>query len=344
MLHIEEIFPENFPPEYESGQLKYYRITDDLTGMEVMLTNMGASVLEIKTRDRTGTLESIVKGFSSFDEFMNDPSYRGRTIGRWANRIKKGIVALPRSMQGRKYILDRNENENTLHGGNEGWSHKAWDVINVIEEEGRAGLVFRLKSEDGDMGFPGNVDVLVSITLAHDAKTEENELRFSYAAATDKNTFINMTFHGYFDLEPGSLKKKQELTTNASQYLELKSNLPTGKIIDVAGTGFDFSKGKPVGYSKTGFYDDCLVFPEDEAGWAKIYSSKTGRYVHMTTTEKSFQLYTGNPAGIALEAQKPVNCLNMPEWKRFYIDAFTTKQKPYLQQTIYRFGIDSADK
>src|ERR1051325_2192448 len=151
------------------------------SGMEVAITNFGATVQAIKVADKSGEVGDVVLGYDSLDGYLTkqDP-YFGAVVGRYGNRIAKGRFAL----DGKQYALATNNGPNSLHGGNKGFDKRVWEV----KESGADHVTFQYISPDGEEGYPGDLDVTVKYTL-----TGNNELKIEYAATTDKPTVLNIT-------------------------------------------------------------------------------------------------------------------------------------------------------
>src|SRR5690606_6412382 len=103
------------------------------------------------------------------------------------NRIAKGKFTL----NGEDYTLPINNTPNHLHGGPEGFHNQAWDVKSVNDTS----IVLGYLSKDGEMGYPGNLDVQVTYTV-----TANNEVKIDYLATTDKSTPVNLTNHAFFNM------------------------------------------------------------------------------------------------------------------------------------------------
>jgi aldose 1-epimerase len=223
----------------------------------------------------------------------------GAIVGRYGNRIADGKFTL----NGKEYQLTRNEvtRDGHLHGGAVGVDKRIW------HDRVRQGKQLRLTVQlaDGEEGYPGNLDVTVTYTL-----TADNRLSIRYEATTDKTTPLNLTNHSYFNLGGFASGKifDHVLTMDADGFLETDDELiPTGNIVPVAGTPFDFRKGKAVGadfYADyealhlAGGYDHCMVFSENNSDEvvlrATLYDPKSGRTMRMLTNQPCVQLYTGN--------------------------------------------------
>src|SRR5690606_33042677 len=106
---------------------------------------------------------------------------------RYGNRIAKGRFTL----DGKEYQLPVNDGPNSLHGGDKGFDKQVWDVT----PNGPASLTLRRTSPDGEMGYPGTLDVEVTYTL-----TDDGAFRIDYLATTDAPTVVNLTNHTYFNL------------------------------------------------------------------------------------------------------------------------------------------------
>ncbi|NOR76460.1 MAG: galactose-1-epimerase [Draconibacterium sp.] len=211
--------------------------------MEVALSNFGGIISSLKTPDRNGDLTNIVLGFDSVEEYQSEQylkncHYFGCIVGRVCNRISKGKFTL----NGKQYTLPVNNEDRHIHGGIEGFDKKIW-TAKTIEESEQVGIQLTYFSKDGEEGYPGNLETTVNYFL-----TSENELVIEYYAKTDQPTIINLTNHSYFNLTGGAGNVLNHyLTIPASTYTELENLMPTGRILPVEKTPFDFRKEIKVG-------------------------------------------------------------------------------------------------
>ncbi|HEY0669454.1 MAG TPA: aldose epimerase family protein [Sphingobacteriaceae bacterium] len=322
-----------------------YTITNS-NGMRVSILNYGATVSEIITPDKYGNFGDVVLGFKSLDGFLQDSNpYFGSLVGRFCNRIANASFTL----DGKTYMLAANNNGNALHGGIKGFDKVIWKA-NVL---GNNQLQMSYLSPDGEEGYPGNLLVDIIYTL-----TENNEFRMEYKAVTDKPTPINLTNHSYFNL---SAEKQQTilnhiLKINAEKYLEVdETSIPTG-IIDVKGSGMDFTNAKPIGQDidkVKGGYDHnyILIKPDEGAAAASLYDPESGRYMEVFTTEPGLQFYSANNldgtlkdtkadrkyikhGAVCLEAQHFPDSPNQPSFPNTILRPGET----YKQVTVYKFG------
>src|SRR5579864_4387224 len=213
--------------------VQIYTLTNK-KGVEARITNYGGIVVSLKTPDRKGAMADIVLGFDSLDGYLNSPSpYFGALIGRYGNRIAHARFTL----NGVEHKLAANNGENSLHGGNRGFNKVVWTPRELSD----GGLELTYVSKDGDEGYPGNLRVTVTYHL-----TEANELKIEYAAATDKDTVLNLTNHSYFNLKGAGNGDilGHVVTLNADKFTPVDAGLiPTGDLRSVNGTPFDFRKG-----------------------------------------------------------------------------------------------------
>jgi aldose 1-epimerase len=283
----------------DDGQaVDLYTLTNQ-KGMQVSITNFGATVVSIKVPDKAGTMADVVLGYTDAGGYQSGKAYLGATIGRYGNRIAKGKFVL----DGQTFSLPTNDGPNTLHGGIKGFSHRVWTAKDVSSAAGQA-LQMTYLSKDGEEGFPGNLNVKVVFTLP-----ENNELKIDYSATTDKDTVLNLTNHSYFNLSgqgEGDILG-HELTLHASRFTPVDSTLiPTGELKSVKGTPFDFTKSTAIG-TRIDQDDEQVKFGKgydhnwvlDNAGpalhsAALAYDPKSGRTLEVLTTEPGIQFYTGN--------------------------------------------------
>ncbi len=281
--------------KFEDGtEIEQYTLTG-AGGASMKVITYGGIVTELKVPDKDGKLADVCLGFDKLEDYVKSSPYFGCITGRVANRIAGGKF----SLDGKDYKLATNNGENHLHGGKSGFDKKVWkaDVINV---KGVAGVQLKYTSKDGEEGYPGTLNVVVTYTL-----NEKNEWRVHYSATTDKATPVNLTQHAYFNLgghDSGDILG-HELMINAEKYTPTdKTLVPTGKIEPVKDTPFDFTtptaigkrikdiKADPVGY-------DLNYVLKDGKGMrlaATVTDPKSGRVLTVSTTEPGIQLYTGN--------------------------------------------------
>ena len=247
-------------------------------GISVTLLEMGGAIQSILVPDRKGKPADIVLGYDDPSDYPGFSCF-GAFVGRYANRI--GSASFP--LNGKTYRITRNEGNNTLHGGR-GYHLRPW----TLEKTG-TGAALTLLDPDGEEGFPGTVRVRVDVTL-----TEENELILDYTAETDADTVVNLTNHSYFNLSGEDTVLNHELCLKADRYLEVGPGLiPTGRVLDVAGTDFDFRRLRPIASGK---YDHCFLLKSGGVQ-AEVRDPISGRGLRMETDQPAVQFYCGAGLG-----------------------------------------------
>lgn len=324
-------------------------------GLEARITNYGGILMSLMVPDRYGKFSDVVLGFDNLEGYLNEHPCFGATIGRYANRIASGLIAL----EGRPYQLTRNSEANHLHGGLRGFDKVIWTAVERESVNGPA-LDLRYVSRDGEEGYPGNLSVDVTYTL-----TNDNALKIDYSAVTDKTTILNLTNHSYFNLRDGGANDilEHELKIDADYFLPIDQfSIPTGEIRAVRGTPFDFTKSTRIGarigekdpqlIHGNGYNHNWILNRPGQAGEpaATLYDSTSGRVMEVLTTEPGLQFFSGNlpdgkfggkggktyqsRAGLCLEAQHYPDTPHHAEFP-------STVLRPgeiYLQTTIYRFS------
>lgn len=319
--------------------------------VKIKITNYGGIITCIETPGKNGEVDNIACGFEKLETYLG-PEYQGGypyfgcLIGRFGNRIANGHLEI----DGKEYKLAVNNGPNHLHGGLVGFDRKLWDAES-IEEKGKVGVKLSYFSPDMEENYPGNLKVSCVYTLDN-----ENNLMIEYFAETDKTTVVNLTNHSYFNLTGGKeniLNHKLQLT--ATKMTEMAEQIPTGKIVPVAGTPFDFTSAKTINRDLAGLptgYDDNFVL-DNKNGELKfigcLSEDKSGRKVEIFTTQPGVQLYTGHwisemvvdgvkkfgrYMGVALETQHYPDSVHQPAFP-------TTLLKPgekYYEVTVYKFG------
>jgi aldose 1-epimerase len=322
-------------------------------GLLARVITYGGRVTELHAPDRRGAADSVLLGFDTPEPYFRDNPYFGALIGRYANRIRGGEFTLG----GVEYRLATNENGNTLHGGPDGFDTAVW----AAEPLGPSSLRLSLLSPDGDNGFPGNVYVSVTYTVAG------GDLRIDYAASTDRPTPVNLTFHGYFNLAGAGRGDVlgHELLIAADAYTPVDNGrdlIPTGQLAPVEGTPMDFRQPQALGErigrgaaSAGGGYDHNFVLRFRPPGQldlaARVREPQSGRVMEVLTDQPGLQLYTGNRldgsfrgvggayrqfGALVMETQHfpdSVHHLNFP-------DTVLTPGWTFRSSTIYRFSTE----
>ena len=328
-------------------------------GVSARILTYGATLQSLIAPDKAGKPADILLGYDDLASYVDHPNYFGVTVGRYANRIGGGTFTL----DGKKYQLPLNDKTNSLHGGGKGFDKVAWRVVSVTEGP-VAKLVLGYRSPDGDAGYPGALDVTTTYTL-----DEKGDLGIAFDAKTDKPTIVNMTNHAIFNLSgEGSPMGAtgHRLTIPAKAITPVDARLiPTGALMPVAGTPFDFQRGRIVadairdgrdeqirfgqGYDHNFALDKGLTATPGLA--ARLEDPVSGRVLEVLTTEPGVQFYTGNfldgtyigksghlyrmGDGIALEPQKFPDSPNKPD----FVSARVDPGKPYHHYMIYRLSI-----
>ncbi len=301
-------------------------------GMEVSCLDYGCIITKILVPDRDGRMENVVLGFDTLEEYQQHSPYFGAVCGRHAGRIAGGEFEL----NGKTYKLGKNNGGNNLHGGVEGFDKKLWDA-EVTEGRDSASVIFRYVSKDGEEGYPGNLEMKVTYTL-----NDRNELEISYEGTSDEDTIVNVTNHSYFNLS-GDLKRDildHELTLKSDRFAELNEALiPTGELLPVDGTVFDFTKGRKLKDGNTSDnpqnirvgsgYDHPFLLAENENEEITLYDAESGRRLVVETDQPAVVLYTGNTLegpfsirgvtaanhlGVCLETQGLPDAVHHPEF------------------------------
>jgi aldose 1-epimerase len=285
--------------QYNGKIVHLYELRNN-NGITVEIINFGGAVVSIKVPDRQGVFEDVVLGFSSMDDYVQNPPFFGAIIGRHANRIEGAQF----SLNGRDYHLAKNNGNNHLHGGNIGFDKVVWDATPYRSEHGNAALRLTYTSTDGEEGYPGNLDIQVTYTL-----TQDNELVMEYAATTDQDTVVNLTNHSYFNLtgHASGDMLHHHLQINATHFTPINNEcIPTGEIRKVDGSPMDFRNLTPIGPGLQSHDEQVLCGQGYDHNWvlqvngqqpekaAELYDPRTGRMMEMFTTKPGVQFYSGN--------------------------------------------------
>ena len=317
-------------------------------GMEADILTYGARVIRLTAPDKKGKFQDVVVGCKHPEDYYGDNPYFGATIGRYGNRIGGGEFTL----NGTTYTLEKNEGNNTLHGGSSAsFDRVIWDA--KIDGDR---LILSHFSPDGAGGFPGNMQVSVSFSLSND-----NELKIEYEATTDKDTVCNLTNHTYFNIGYQATVLDHYLMIGSRQITPVDTEMiPHGEFMDIGGTPYGFLPAKKIGqdtFSDAKLIKQCggydFNYCIDRVGKALVrvayvYDEESGRKMDCYTTLPAIQLYTacaldsfegkkhyGKYCALCLETQGYPNAPNCPQYPSTLLKAGET----YQEITTYKFSV-----
>lgn len=330
-------------------------------GLKLVVTDFGGRLVKCFAPDKNGNFEDVTLGWNSVEEYETLGFSMSTLIGRYGNRIADGKFIL----DGKTYQLPINEKTVTrncnLHGGPDGWDTKVWKAKPFVKGDVK-GLELVYVSKDGEMGFPGTVTMKVTYSVLPD-----NVWRIDYEATTDKPTVLNPTHHSYWNLagEASGNVLQQNLKIFADFYTQTTAGLIPTTNAPVKGTGFDFTKSRPIGAAADwmaaqeplkamdNWFDHNFVLRGKTGEMkqaAELHDPVSGRILEIWTTEPCMQMYGAQNmtdklpakapgknlcqyAGVALETQHYPDSPNRPDFP-------TTVLRPgetFRSTTEYRF-------
>ncbi|WP_238567339.1 aldose epimerase family protein [Flavobacterium sp. 83] len=311
-------------------------------GMQLCVINYGATITSLKMPLENGKIVDVVLGFETLEDYMESfnlesAPYLGATIGRFAGRIKDGVF----SLNEKKNQLNKNNNNNSLHGGIASFSQKIWKIKNVKEGKNPS-VTLSYFSPNNEENYPGDLTVELTYTLSY-----ENELIIEYKANTTEDTIVNLTHHSYFNLDGhNSDILEQELIINSEKIVETTNeNIPTGKFLNTADSSFDFSQPKKCP-SKI---DTTFVLEKENEFSASLFNKKNNLKMTVYTNQSGVHIYVGGNcfnkikgkenvdyhalSGICFETQ---NFPDAPNHEHFP-SSILRKGDLYHHKTIYKF-------
>ena len=340
----------------KDGKTAYLYTVENKNGMLAKYTDFGAILVSLYVPDKDGKLSDVVLGFDKLDDyFVNEPNF-GATIGRHANRIGEASFEL----NGVTYQLDKNDGNNNLHGGYDGYHKRLWNAETYEDHRGQV-IEFTYESPDKDQGFPGNLSISVKYIL-----TDDNSIIIEYLGKTDKDTVINLTNHSYFNLagQSSGTILDQVAWIDADEFTFAdEESIPNGEIRKTADTPMDFTTPKKVGKDIAVDYDQLNWGKGFDHNWilktkkgetslvASRYDEESGRYMEVFTDLPGIQFYTGNfldgtltgkegavyiqRSGLCFETQYFPNAINVPAFEQ----PVTKAGETYHTETIYKFSV-----
>jgi aldose 1-epimerase len=322
----------------DGREVNLYELTNT-KGLRAGIINYGTILVSLEVPDRAGKLDDVVLGFDNLDSYIKRNPLFGAVVGRYANRIANASFTL----DGTEFKLTANAGKNHIHGGrNKRFDKVLWKASPFKDNE-KVGIRFSYLSKDGDEGFPGNLKCIVTYIL-----NNNNELKISYEATTDKPTIVNLTNHSYFNLAGAGNGDilSHEMVINADYYTPSdKALIPTGEIHSVKDTPLDFTSPKTIGarisqLTQTRGYDHNYVLKNSDGALvlaAQAYESNSGRIMQVYTTEPGMQFYTAN-------GMRGIKGKNEKIYNRYYGFCLETQHfpdspnKPHFPSTVLRPG------
>lgn len=330
----------------DNQEVNLYRMTNE-SGNYVEIIDYGCRIRRIMVADKNGNLLNMCLGYDTVLEYEKDVCFIGAAVGRCANRIGKGEFEL----NGTAYRVTINEKGNHLHGGKVNFGNQMWNVASENDQ-----LVCKRRFLDGEEGYPGDLDVTITYSW-----NDANQLEIAYEAVSTKDTIVNLTNHAYFNLT-GDAKKdilKHKLCIPADKVtVGDEKQIPTGEVLDVAGTPFDFCKMHEIGdhihdndeqlrigkgYDHNYMFDDTSM-----KKMAVLQCEETGIQMTCSSDQPGIQLYTGNNlddttknvsgfdryVALCLETQNYPDAINHDSFPSPVLKA----NEVYQTRTIYEFA------
>ncbi|MDO5447323.1 MAG: aldose epimerase family protein [Prevotellaceae bacterium] len=325
-------------------KVSLYTITNGRVAAQV--TNYGGFIVSLFAPDRDDNYANLVTSYPTISQYTRyNIGMVGPAVGRYANRIANGCFTL----NGNTYQLTLNNGKHTLHSGNNGFDHTVWDVVKSSADE----LVLKCVSPDGTDGFPGTLTTTLTYSI-----TADNGLRVEYNATTDAPTVVSTTTHSYFNLNGagnGDVMNHRLMVKAKTMTETDREGIPSGKILKVKGTLYDFNKATRIGdrqMDMKGFrfgqkfempkdkvfaYDNNFCVSHKKAGSldkvATLYAPESGRMMEVWNNHPGLQIYTGARRAIALESQMYPDSPNHPEFPSATLNPGET----YNHVCIYKF-------
>lgn len=311
-----------------------------------VLTDLGATLVQLKMPDCNGKYADVVLGFDSAQGYLDSTSYLGATVGRNANRTKGASFCL----NGQTVTLGSNDGDNNLHSGPDVLRTRLWEVESCTD----TAIRFHLTSPDGDQGFPGNAEIQVTYSL-----DDHGGLHIVYDAVADRDTVFNFTNHTYFNLAGNTrtYRAMEQILTLPARWFnpDDAQNIPTGERRSVEGTPMDFRQPKPLYQDIDADYEPLRLQGGYDHNFevfcnpcAILEEPITKRRLEVYTDCPGIQVYTGNflndrgkngnlygrRSGVALETQFAPDSLHHPDWPQ----PITKAGENYHSETVYRFS------
>lgn len=311
-------------------------------GMKLEVSNFGATILNLYVPNKKQLLTNVVVGLHDESDYVNSPYshnflYLGSTIGRYAGRISKGSFKL----NNLSYEIEH-QNGVHLHGGKEGFDKKFWDIDEILSHK----ITLSYLSPDLEEGYPGNLKIVAVFEV-----TNDNALKITYTATTDKATPVNITTHPYINLNGGGTVLEHYLQINSDYYLVVDSQLiPSGEVKISKGSTYDRNKLEFIGKANFKGFDDTFVL-KDANYAAKLYSPYTGICMEVCTNQTAMVVYTPTKfeklpfSGLYNQVEFPAICFepqNYPDApnQQLFPNSILKPGDEYKNEIVFQFSVE----
>jgi aldose 1-epimerase len=324
-------------------------------GVAVDILTLGGVIHRVLAPDRHGRLADITLGYADLADYARNRAHFGALTGRVANRIADGRIEI----DGTTYFLARNQGRDILHGGDGGFHSRVWAVEAAASDR----LRLSLESPDGDQGFPGLMRIDAVYSLGPGAA-----LRLDFQASTSRPTVVNLTSHAYWNLAGDGSGEilDHDLMVEADAFTPMTPRMmPTGDILPVAGTPFDFrvsnflrprvEQASDGQIAIAGGIDHNFVLRAKPSGAlalaARLHDPGSGRCLEVLTTQPGLQVYSGNSLaggppgksgrpyakweGVALETQHFPDAPHHPNFPSILL----RPGEVFRSSTIFQFSV-----
>ena len=347
-MYFTEVFMSELKRDFgaiSTGQVtSIYTIGSDKIKAEI--TDLGATLVSLYVYDKDDKKRDVVLGYDEAAPYETSKGFLGTVVGRSANRTKDAEILIG----GKRYLLGKVIGEHNLHSGPDVWSKRLYTVDSVTENE----IKLSLLSPDLDQGFPGELEFQVTYRI------DGNRLEIEYKGICDKDTLLNPTNHSYFNLngDANGDVLSHFVRINAKNYTELDADLiPTGRLIEVENTAYDFTERHQIGdfitpggddYGKINTYDINFAIDRDDFGLvASAYSSDSGILMNVYTDLPGMQFYIppnlnrqgkrgafyGEYSSMCFETQFFPDAIHNPNFKSPILRA----EEQFFSKTVYEF-------
>ena len=316
-------------------------VLNNKKGMQLKLTNYGATIMSLKVPNKDNVPTDVIVGFEMVEDYFSqkykeNPLYLGSSIGRYAGRISNGNFTVNNQI----YTIE-NDNGVHLHGGNQGFDAVIWSFDTVTDSS----CTMTYMSPDLEEGYPGNLAVKVLFEL-----NDANDLKITYTATTDCATPVNLTSHPYFNLNGKGSILSHKLRIDSNAYLDVDAQLlPSGKINQSEKTRFDRKTESKLGRLDFEGFDDTFILNDSEIK-ASLTSVESGIILNVFSNQKAMVVYTPKVfpdlpftkdfSGVVFPAIcfEPQNFPDAPN-KAHFPNSILEPGQQYNNQIVYAFSV-----